>query len=184
MTQDFYLLYNLESRIPHTISGAPITEIPNGMATCCVKFNAGEDFVLAKKSLFHYAVTVNKGYAEFHSRWKTSTYKRYAIPDGVLEDLNYKMSFLSDLDIKYSVNNQQLTLDFDLANLTIDQQDVFNTSINAKNGKYTVYVTEYRNPTRLLEKFDIDLYKLSKIKQYSIELDIIESVSLWGTKTR
>ena len=184
MTQDFYLLYNLESRIPHTISGTPITLVPDGMATCRVKFNLGEDFVLAKKSLFHYAVIVSKGYAEFHSKRKTSEYKRYAIPDGILEDLNYKMSFVSDLGIKYSIDNQQLTLDFDLANLTADQRNAFNTSITAKNGKYTVYVTHSRDPTALLEKFDIDLYKLSKIKQYSTALSVEEPVSIWTTKTR
>ena len=184
MTQDFYLLYNLESRIPHAISGTPLDEAPEGMETCRVKFDIGEDFVLAKKSLFHYAVIVSNGYAEFHSRWKTSAYKRYAIPEGVLDDLDYKMSFVSDLGIKYSIDNQQLTLDFDLSNLTADQRNAFNTSISAKNGKYTVYVTRYQDPTALLEKFDIDLYELSKIKQYSTALSVDEPVSIWTTKTR
>ena len=183
MKQDFYLLYNIESRIPHTISGSPITSVPAGMAKCRVKFIIGEDFVLAKKSLFHYVVIVNKGYAEFHSKWATSKYKRYAIPIGVLEDLNYKMSFISDLGIKYLIEDSKLTLNFDLAELTVDQRNAFNTSINAKNGKYTVYVTRYQDPTVLLEKFDIDLYELSKVRQYSTTLNVSEPVSIWTTKT-
>lgn len=177
---DFHLLYDLESRVPHTISGREIVTVPDGMGVCLVNEQDGNDFILGKKNLVNYLVTVVDGYADFTFKLDITTYKRYSVPDNVVQDLSYRFTFILDLDIKYTYQLNQLTVEFDLSTLGPTRKNNFTTSVNEKNGKCILYVTKHNDPTALLDKFEVDLYKLSQTKTQTFTVNSNEkTVSVW-----
>ena len=165
MTQDYYVVYDLESRIPVSIGGQPPATVPVGQAVCPTSQQYGEDFVLFKKVMNHYQVSVNdEGRADFVYRLSNVRFKRYSVPSNIVQDLSYRTNFITNFKIEYQYQNNKLTLILDLNSMDRDQRGNFITSITPTSGKCWIYITEYQNPTALIEKFQVDLYQLSKTK--------------------
>ena len=180
----FYVLYNSNTLVPTSISGQPHDQIPADMMEAPASNEDGEDFVLFKRDMNHYIVNVVDGVAEFLNRRTIAPYKKYIVPDNVVRDLNYNIIFILNFEITFECIDQALTLTFDLPGLSADRRNTFNTTVNDTNGKCVVYVTEYQDPTALLEKFEVDLFWLSKVKVYTVKLSTNERVSLWAIRKK
>lgn len=176
---NYYLTYDLDTRVPQTLSGAPIDPIPPGHGSCLVHTQEGEDFILGNKSITNYLVTVVDGYAEFGYRWNIVKHKKYKIDNNIVQDLNYNINFITNLDIKFDLQDSKLTLLFDLNSNGANIRNNFNTSINEKNGDCVLYVTKYQEPTALLESFDFDIYQLSQTQTQTFDLTTNCPISLW-----
>jgi hypothetical protein len=187
MTHDYYLTYDLDTRIPVSISGQKPVTVDNNTGVCLVREKYGEDFIFFRKVLDHYYVSVEEdGYASFTYKWAPvpPQYSQYGIPDNIIRDLNYKINVIANYGIEHSYANNTLTITYDLSVKTAEQRNNFYTSITPTNGKYRLYVTRYQDPTALLETIDIDLYQLSKIKTEAFKLTTKETqVTVWATRT-
>jgi hypothetical protein len=183
MSQDFFVVYNLETRIPYSISGSTPARIPENNAVCLAKHQDGEDFVLFKKSMADYLVAVNEdGYADFTFKHNLALTRKYGVANNIVRDLSYRLTFILELGITFIHTGNELELTFDLSKLGPDRKNIFNTTITPGNGRCLLYITEYQNPTALLEKHNIDLYKLSKLKKKTITIKSTGKISVWASR--
>jgi hypothetical protein len=180
----FYVLYDANTRYPVSVSGTRHPDIPDGLAEGEISDADGEDFVLLRRDMSHYVVNVVDDRVEFLNRRNLAPYKKYCVPNDLVRDLNYNMIFILNFEIKYVYHDHELTLAFDLPALSADRRNTFNTLVNAYNGQCTIYVTESGDPTALLEKFEIDLYQLSKSKTLTQKLDVDQPISVWAIRNR
>lgn len=185
MTQDYYVVYDLESRVPVSVSGSRPTAIEDGRGILPIDQQHGEDFVLFKKIMGHYLVSVtDDGRGDFIYRLTNRRYKKYAIPSNIVQDLNYGMDFVTNFGIEYLQDDTQLILTLDLLTKDAEQRSNFNTSITAESGEFWIYVTRRRSPTELIEKFSVNLYQLGKTRSQAFELKTREKVSVWATRKK
>jgi hypothetical protein len=186
MTQDYYVVYDLETRIPVSVSGQPPVTISDGQAVLPTSQQHGEDFVLFKKVMNHYQVSVNNdGRADFVYRLSNVRFKRYSVPSNIVQDLSYRTNFITNFKIEYQYQNNELTLMLDLNSMDHDHRSNFITSVTPASGKCWIYITEHQNPAALLEKFQVNLYQLSKTKTQAFLLTTNkDQISVWATRTR
>jgi hypothetical protein len=162
------------------VGGSLPSRIPEGHGTCLVKPEIGEDFVLFKKSMDHYLIAVDdNGYADFTYKWDIISPDKLNIPNNIVRDLSYRISFILQFNITFTHNDDTLSLNFDVDALGPLKKNIFNTTVNSENGKSFVYVTKFQDPVALLEKYEIDLYQLSKNKTINLPLTTNEQITVW-----
>jgi hypothetical protein len=180
MSHTFYALYNLETLDIMSISGSPFGEIPDGVKTCKVYEKDGEDFHNSRKHMHEYIINVDAdGYAKFKYKYLHIVTTRNIINSNQVQDLNYKIIFFDFLDIRYQYSDTKLTLTFDIDSLETKYQDNFKNSV-VQDSKAMIYVTRYQDPTVLITKFEIDLYKFMENKIISLPLNVDIRISVWA----
>jgi hypothetical protein len=180
MAHDFHLLYDSITLVPLVISGSEIIDVREGLLTCKLQESIAEDLITHKKSLHDYLVKANNGYAELIFKNSDLWHKKKTMPDDIVKDLNYRITFFSCLDIKFIIADK-IKLYFDIDTIDISYQTNFKTVVNEQNSMAYFYITEFNNPTKLLTKFEINLLEFCKSKV--LELDYSRpNISIWATR--
>jgi len=183
MSHTYYALYSITELHILALSGSIFTDIPDGFSMCKVYEKDCEYFYTHKKIMHDYIVQVdNEGYAKFKSKYLQVSSTRKILNDNVIRDLNYQIRFFEFLNIQFTQDIETITLSFDLLLLDEESQTLFNTIAPLKS-IYMLYVTEYQNPTELIDKFEIDLVALSESKTLSIPYKTDKQISLWGARS-
>lgn len=170
------------SLVPDCISGSEITDISEGYAVCLVNNKDGEEFISGTRSMHFHTIRVVDGYAKFTNRYSKSNIKKSAGNNTIVQDLSYEINFFNNLNIKYVCNKKTLKLKFNANGIDPEYFENFNTTVRTNYNFCTIFVTEYQNPTVPLEKFEIDLYQLSRTTEVSLKLNTDRKISVWAAR--
>jgi hypothetical protein len=179
--KNFYVIYNIETKKPATISALKSLNIPNGYAESIVDLTTGEEFINGKKHLHKYFVVDNNGIAKFHLINNSRKQKKYYDNDNHIKDLNERNRTFNQLEIKFQLIDDKinLTMDTDLDDSIIIP---LINNINSKSKLCKLYITGYGDVNTLICSLEFDLVKLIKDKTLDIELDVDKDrISLWAT---
>ena len=158
MSHTFYVVYDNTTQIPNGISGYPFDNIPAGSVQACVREEDGTAFIEGHQRLHDYIVIVVDGWAVFKPRY---IIKRI-FPDNMVQDLDYRINYFNIVGIKYSYNQNLLTL---------------TTDYDIPESEFTVYVTSQGDPGKLLSK-----HRVKSSRSIEIKTTIKEPISVWATK--
>lgn len=182
MAHDYYALYDKQLLTLYSISGYPFNDIRENQLVALVAEEDGESFIKHTKSLHDYIVKVTDNkYAELIFKNSDLLFKKKNVPDNIVKDLNYRISFFSCLDIEYKLEDNKLKLIFEFDSLYNAYKENFLNIINKDNGACVFYITEHNNPTALLKTIEVDLYEL--YAQRYMEFDFNNTkASVWATR--
>lgn len=173
---DFYIRYSYNTLVADMLSGSKIVDVPAGYATAPVKEEIGLAFMNVEKQLHQYSVSVVDGYAEFSPLWEV---RQFHLPDNVVRDLSYNTFFFDNFNITFEYIDSMLTLNLDLDSIKPHYRNTYNTFVTDQNQTSYIYVTEFQDPTQLIDKFKINLLQLKKEKTIKLELTTEKKISVW-----
>jgi hypothetical protein len=182
MAHDYYVLYDKQLLTLYSISGYPFTDIRETQSVALIQEEDGESFITHNKSLHDYIVKVTDNvYAELIFKNSELLFKKKNVPDHIVKDLNYRISFFSCLDIQATVQDNKLILEFDLDSLYDSYRSNFLNIVNKDNGVCIFYVTEHNDPTALIKTIEVDLYQLYKQKRMEFDFPN-KKISVWAIR--
>lgn len=179
MKPDFYIRYNQDTLLADVLSGSEITDVPVGFAVAPVRHEDGLAFMNLEKKLHQYSISVVDGYVDFLPLWSV---KQHKMPDNVVRDLGHYVIFFDNFGIRFDYTGSVLTLNLDLDLLIAGHRNSFNTYVADRNQFGHVYVTEFNDPTQLIEKYEISLGELKDNKKVSFKLTTDKKISVWIAK--
>jgi hypothetical protein len=91
--------------------------------------------------------------------------------------------FFDNLNISYTFKDCTLTLNFDIATINDLFEDKFRSVITSENSDCILYITEFQNPTALIDKHRFSLKELSTTNQLSITVTADTRISVFASRT-
>ena len=183
MSNIFYALYNLNDLSVVGVGGAPFESVPEGFDTCTVDQQDGEDLVNGTRALHDYFVKVVDGHASFKYKKSDLISRRGVLSNSIVRDLHYRIVFFDNLNISYTFKDCTLTLNFDIATINDLFEDKFRSVITSENSDCILYITEFQNPTALIDKHRFSLKELSTTNQLSITVTADTRISVFASRT-
>jgi hypothetical protein len=156
----FYIRYSKETGIPDSLSGQPITNIPEDFAVATISDEDGHEFMSGKLSIGHHRVIGHNGHAILKHMHIISNDEKSALSDGIIHDLDYRASVFTGLEIHYSYINGTLTV----------------MKYARALPENTFYITKYRDSRSLLTKVLVSDFE--KDNQFKINYD--GKISVWA----
>ena len=182
---DFYIQYDVDTLNIYSISGSRHVSIPTGKNEAPIKESIALEFIVGSLVFHNYFVHINEdGYAEVIPKGSTSVDKHSRLLDGtdnIVRDLSYRSSFFDKFMIEFTYSDK-LLLTFNFDKLSTQSKYYFNTTVIPNVSECTVYVTKYKDPSALLKKYKIDIYKLKESKTLELDLDVTDKISVWASK--
>jgi len=182
VSNNYCLLYNSNTLIPGGVSGSKFDEIPEGYFVCEIPSELGIEFLNGDKLLHNYLVLIEDGIVELVFKDQDLLDVRTRLQENIVRDLHYKLIFFDFLNIEFSVDNSKITFNFDIEKIPKRRQRSFFSSINETTNFFKIYITEKNDPSKLITKFEMDIYQLSKDKTLSIDYTGSNNISVWASR--
>lgn len=159
-----------------------------------IKFKDVKNILEVEDHPSNYLVDVSKEYAKLvHNLWSLGDVRSIAYSemlankseilstDNIVNDLNFRNYFFEYFRIAVEQAEDFIELKFNIAEVGTDIESRFNMSITEDNGKTTLYVTKFRDPTCLLFTHEINVNDFKHTSTIKIP-GSKEKVTVWAAK--